>query len=219
MAARLVVLISGSGTNLQAILDAIAAGDLDAKVALVVSNRKAAYGLTRAEQANIPTLYFPLKPYTDSGRTREAYDRDLAEQVLCCKPDLIVLAGWMHVLSRAFLDCFPERVINLHPALPGMFPGTDAIGRSFEACQRGEVEYGGCMVHYVISEVDAGAVIAQRIVPVFPDDTLDSFETRLHNAEHQLIVEGVRRVLSALPSSPPLLPRKRGGGSKQDSLS
>jgi formyltetrahydrofolate-dependent phosphoribosylglycinamide formyltransferase len=195
MAARLVVFVSGTGTNLQAILDASAVGSLDAQIVLVVSNRKAAYGLVRAEQANIPTLYFPLKPYTDGGRTRETYDRDLAERVLPCQPDLIVLAGWMHVLSRAFLDCFPNRVINLHPALPGLFPGTDAIRRSFEAFQRGQVDCGGCMVHYVIPEVDAGAVVAQAIVPILVDDTLDSFEARLHDAEHELIVEGVRQAL------------------------
>lgn len=195
MAARLAVFISGSGTNLQAILDASTAGSLNAEVVLVVSNRKAAYGLVWAEQANVPTLYFPLKPYTDSGRTREAYDRDLAERVLPYQPDLIVLAGWMHVLSRAFLDCFPNRVINLHPALPGLFPGTEAIRRSFEAFRRGEVEHGGCMVHYVIPEVDAGAVIAQSIVPILPDDTLESFEARSHETEHRLIVEATRLAL------------------------
>jgi formyltetrahydrofolate-dependent phosphoribosylglycinamide formyltransferase len=195
MAARLVVFVSGTGTNLQAILDASAVGSLNAEVVLVVSNRKAAYGLVRAEQANIPTLYFPLKPYTDSGRTRETYDRDLAERVLPCQPDLIVLAGWMHVLSRAFLDCFPNGVINLHPALPGLFPGTDAIRRTFAAFRRGEVEHAGCMVHYVIPEVDAGAVIAQATVPILVDDTLDSFEARLHETEHRLIVEGVRLAL------------------------
>ena len=210
MAARLVVLVSGTGTNLQALMDAVDEGDLDAEIVLVVSNRRAAYGLVRAEQAKIPTLYFPLKQYSESGRSRESYDRDLAERVSGCQPDLVVLAGWMHVLSRAFLDCFPARVINLHPALPGLFPGADAIRRCFEAFQRGEIEHGGCMVHYVIPEVDAGAAIAQSIVPIFADDTSDSFAARLHDAEHRLIVEGARLALSALPSSPTLLPRREG---------
>lgn len=197
MPARLVVMISGGGTNLQAILDAIAGGELDAEVALVVSNRKAAYGLVRAEQAGIPTLYFPLKPYTDAGRARIDYDRDLAECVRATAPDWIVLAGWMHVLSPTFLDCFYNRVINLHPALPGQFPGTDAIQRTFEAYRRGEVGGGGCMVHYVIPEVDAGAVIGQAEVPLQPGDTLEAFEARLHDAEHDLLVRSLQTLVSA----------------------
>ena len=194
MSARLIVLISGNGTNLQAILDAIRAGELAAEVVLVVSNRKAAYGLVRAEEAGIPTLYFPFKPYSEIGR--EAYDRDLAEQISAYAPRLIVLAGWMYVLSGAFLDQFPQRVINLHPALPGQFPGIDAIERTFAAYQRGEVAGGGCMVHYVIPEVDAGAVIAQANVPIKPDDTLDSYQAQMHEAEHRLLVDGIRAALS-----------------------
>jgi formyltetrahydrofolate-dependent phosphoribosylglycinamide formyltransferase len=197
MTPRLVVLISGSGTNLQALIDAIAVKKLDAEIALVVSNRKAAYGLARAQAAGIPTLYFPLKPYLEAGRQRETYDRDLAEQLRPYAPALIVLAGWMHVLSPAFLEQFPNRVINLHPGLPGAFPGTEAIRRTFEAYQRGEVEHGGCMVHYVIPEVDAGEVIAQSVVLLNPTDTLEMFETHLRTAEHQLIVEAVQKVLSA----------------------
>ncbi|HLV36562.1 MAG TPA: phosphoribosylglycinamide formyltransferase [Spirillospora sp.] len=196
MTARLVVMISGSGTNLQAITDAIAAGTLDAEIVLVVSNRKAAYGLVRAEQAGIPTLYYPLKPYNDAGRSREQYDADLAAQIAPYDPDLIVLAGWMHILSPAFLDHFAGRVINLHPALPGAFAGTNAVERTFEAYQRGEVACGGCMVHYAIPEVDAGAVIVQEAVPIYPGDALADFETRLHETEHRLIVEAVRRCIT-----------------------
>jgi formyltetrahydrofolate-dependent phosphoribosylglycinamide formyltransferase len=191
MTARLAVLISGSGTNLQAIIDAIDAKQLDAQISLVVSNRKAAYGLVRAADAQIPTVYHPLKPYLEDGRGREAYDRDLAEQIRAYAPDLIVLAGWMHVLSPQFLGQFPNQIINLHPALPGTFPGTEAICRTFEAYQRGEVEHGGCMVHFVVPEVDAGQVIAQAVVPIEPDDTLETFETRMHAAEHELIVEAI----------------------------
>ena len=195
MTARLVILISGSGTNLQAILDAISAKELDAEAVLVVSNRKAAYGLVRADEAHIPTLYFPLKPYTDVGR--EVYDRDLAERIKAYTPDLIVLAGWMHVLSRAFLDCFPNQVINLHPALPEQFPGVDAIQRTFEAYQRGEVEVGGCMVHYVIPEIDAGAVIATSTIMIEADDTFETFAARLHQAEHVLLVDAIRMALNS----------------------
>ncbi len=130
---RLAVFISGYGSNLQAIIDAIQAGELNARIVVVVSNRRDAYGLVRAERAGIPTLYFPLKPYRDAERSREEYDADLARRVAEYAPDWIVLAGWMHVLSPAFLDHFPGRVLNLHPALPGQFPGTHAIQRAYEA--------------------------------------------------------------------------------------
>jgi formyltetrahydrofolate-dependent phosphoribosylglycinamide formyltransferase len=192
---RLVVFISGSGSNLQAILDATDAGNLDAEVVLVVSNRKSAYGLVRAKQAGIETLYAPMRPYTRKGLSREAYDADLAQKVLPYKPDLVVLVGWMHVLSRAFLDHFPQRVINLHPALPGMFPGTNAIERAFVAYHKGEITHSGCMVHYAIPEVDAGPVIVQSEVPILTWDTLDAFAERMHEHEHRIVVEAIRRVL------------------------
>jgi formyltetrahydrofolate-dependent phosphoribosylglycinamide formyltransferase len=195
MPPKLVVLISGSGTNLQAIIDAIAGKTLDATIALVVSNRKAAYGLTRAEQANIQTLYFPWKAYADRNLTREEYDSDLAEMIRPYCPTLVVLAGWMYVLSPAFLNVFADRVINLHPALPGACPGVNAIQRTFEAFQRGEVKHGGCMVHYVVPEIDAGPVIAQAVVPIEPGDRFEQFEARLHETEHRLIVEAVRTAL------------------------
>lgn len=192
---RLVVLISGSGSNLQALIDAIDSGHLDAYIAFVISNRKAAYGLERAAQAGIDTLYFPLKPYTDAGRSRNDYDADLAARIAVHQPTLIVLAGWMHILSPVFLNRFPDQIINLHPALPGMFPGTDAIRRAFEAYQRREIAFSGCMVHYAVPEVDAGDVIAQAIVPFEPGDTLVAFEARMHEAEHRLLVEAVQRIL------------------------
>ena len=167
----------------------------------IALRRHGGFGLTRrarAEQAGVPTVYFPLKPYLDADRDRRAYDADLAERVEAFKPDLIVLAGWMLVLSPAFLDRFPNRVINLHPALPDTFPGTEAIGRAFEAYQQGEIDHSGCMVHYAVPEVDAGPVIAQEVVPIYPDDTLEAFEARMHAAEHRIIVEAVRRAGAAL---------------------
>jgi formyltetrahydrofolate-dependent phosphoribosylglycinamide formyltransferase len=195
MTSRLVVLISGSGTNLQALLDATADGRLAAHVALVVSNRRDAYGLVRAERAGVETLYFPLKPYREQGLSREAYDAGLAQRVAAYEPDLVVLAGWMHLLSPAFLDCFPGRVINLHPALPGAFAGTHAIERAYIAFQEGALSYSGCMVHYVVPEMDAGPVVAQTVVPFEPGDSLADFEARMHRAEHALIVEATRRAL------------------------
>lgn len=189
---RLVVLISGGGTNLQAIMDAITAGKLNAEIALVVSNRKAAYGLQRAEKAGIETLYFPRKPYSDQGKARSVYDSDLAERISAYQPDLIVLAGWMHIFSKAFLDVFPNRVINLHPALPGTFPGTDAIRRAYDEAQgTDEIVLSGVMMHYVVPEVDAGDPIVQAEVPIMPDDSLEEFEARMHAAEHQVIVTAI----------------------------
>ena len=193
---RIVVMISGSGTNLQALIDAVADGRLYAQIVAVISNRKAAFGLKRAQRAGIETRYFPLKPYKDRGLSREQYDADLAETVAAFAPDLIVLAGWMHILSPAFLRHFPRRVINLHPALPGAFAGINAIERTYEAFRQGEVAHGGVMVHHAVPEVDAGPVIAQEIVPIRPDDSLADFEARLHATEHRLIVEATRRALA-----------------------
>jgi formyltetrahydrofolate-dependent phosphoribosylglycinamide formyltransferase len=190
--ARLIVLISGNGSNLQALIDAIAAGTLNARIVLVVSNRKEAHGLQRAANAGIPTLYFPLRPYRDGHRTRQDYDADLAARLLTYQPDLIVMAGWMHIFSGHFLAHFPRRVINLHPALPGVFNGPNAIERAFEAFQNGEINHSGCIVHYAIPEVDEGEVIVQARVPFLPDDTLETFAARMHETEHQIIVQAVR---------------------------
>jgi formyltetrahydrofolate-dependent phosphoribosylglycinamide formyltransferase len=191
----LVVLISGSGTNLQAIIDAIASKSLNTKIVLVVSNRKAAFGLVRAEQHGISTKYFPLKPYTDAGKTREEYDADLATIIAGYDPTLVVLAGWMQVFTPIFLNHFPNKVINLHPALPGAFAGTHAIEQAFEAFQNREITESGCMIHYVIPEVDAGQVITTAVVPFRERDTLESYEERMHEAEHELIVKGIRLAL------------------------
>jgi formyltetrahydrofolate-dependent phosphoribosylglycinamide formyltransferase len=193
--ARIVVMISGSGTNLQALINAVQAGELAADIVGVVSNRKAAFGLQRAAQAQIETLYFPLKPYIEQGLSREAYDADLAARVADFEPDLIVLAGWMHVLSEDFLSHFPDQVINLHPALPGAFPGLNAVERTFEAYQKGEVAHGGVMIHYVVPEVDAGPVIAEAVVPITLEDSLETFTARLHGVEHKLIVTAVMSVV------------------------
>ena len=193
---RVVVLISGGGSNLQALINATQNGTLGAEIVLVVSNRKAAFGLERARSAGIPTLYFPLKPYRDAGQPREDYDTDLTERISHATPDLIVLAGWMHIDSGPLIDRFPGRIINLHPALPGEFPGAHAIEDAYNAWLEGRITRSGCMVHHVIRELDAGPVIAQREVGFQPNDTLESFSARLHAAEHALLVEATRTVLN-----------------------
>ena len=195
---RLAVFISGHGSNLQAIIDAIGTGVLEAQIEVVVSNRRAAYGLTRAEQAGISTLYFPLKPYRESGRSREEYEADLAERVAAYQPDLLVLVGWMHVLGPAFLDRFPGRVLNLHPALPGQYPGTHAIKHAYEAFQRNEIKQTGVMVHWVVPEVDAGPVVVKAEVAMYATDSLDDLEMRVHATEHRLIVEAIRQAQNSL---------------------
>ena len=196
MNARLVVFISGSGSNLQALIEAVNGRSLPAEIVLVVSNRAQAYGLARAQAVGIPTCVLSLKSFKEAGKNREEYDAALAELVQTYHPDLIVLAGWMHVLSPVFLAQFSGRVINLHPALPGQFVGTQAIERAFAAYQAGEISQSGCMVHVVIPEVDAGPVIDTAVVPLFPTDTLDEFAARMHAAEHRLLVAAVSQVLA-----------------------
>jgi phosphoribosylglycinamide formyltransferase-1 len=188
---NLVVLISGHGSNLQAILDACASGELNARVVAVIANTSAAFGLERARRSNIPALAKPKSIDQD----RRAYDAELADLAASFQPDWIVLAGWMRVLSSAFLDRFPQRVINLHPALPGTFPGTHAIERAYEAFQRGEIDRTGVMVHLVPDEgVDNGPVLAQAEVLIQPADTLESLEARIHQTEHHLLIATLRRL-------------------------
>lgn len=206
----LVVMLSGHGSNLQAILDACASGELPARVAAVVSNKSAAFGLERARRAGIPAIARPKLKAQD----RREYDAGLAELVAAYRPDWVVLAGWMRVLTSTFLDRFPNRVINLHPALPGAFPGTHAIERAFEAYRRGEVEHTGVMVHLVPDEgVDSGPVLAQEAVPILPGDTLETLEARVHAVEHRLLVDTLK-VRCAVPC--PSDRARSPGGAKPD---
>jgi phosphoribosylglycinamide formyltransferase-1 len=186
---NLVVLISGHGSNLQAILDACAAGEINAQVVAVISNKSDAYGLERARHTNVPAIAKPKRKDQD----RRVYDAELAGLVASYQPDWIVLAGWMRVLSSAFLDRFQQHVINLHPALPGTFPGTHAIERAFEAYQHGEIDRTGVMVHLVPDEgVDIGPVLTQEVIPILADDTLETLEPRIHQTEHRLLIRTLK---------------------------
>jgi formyltetrahydrofolate-dependent phosphoribosylglycinamide formyltransferase len=188
---KLAVLISGNGSNLQAILDACNSAKLDAQVVLVVSDHADAYGLERARRANVPAA---VKSKSKT-QERRAYDAELADLVAAEQPDWVVLAGWMRVLTTAFLERFPNHVVNLHPALPGAFPGTHAIERAFAAYERREIDHTGVMVHLVPDEgVDCGPVLASEVVPILPEDTLATLETRIHAVEHRLLVQTLKNI-------------------------
>ncbi|KAI8147681.1 phosphoribosylglycinamide formyltransferase [Fennellomyces sp. T-0311] len=194
------VLISGSGSNLQALIDATQSGALQAKIAVVCSNRKAAYGLERAAKAGIPTRTFSLKKFKDENKTRVDFDIYMAKTIQEeYKPDLVVLAGFMHIVSPEFLSFFPNNnIMNLHPALPGQFDGAHAIERAYEAYKEGKIQHTGVMVHKVIADVDRGQVILQRDIPIKETDTLDDLEARIHSVEHEIIVEGAQNFLDEL---------------------
>jgi phosphoribosylglycinamide formyltransferase len=167
---------------------------------LVLSNRKAAYGLTRAETSDppIPTKYLALQPYLKGAPdlTRATYDAEVAQIVLAARPDIVVLAGWMHVFGDGFLDAIGALpVINLHPALPRAFDGTHAIERGYAAFQKGEVDTVGAMVHRVVKEVDRGEPVVVREVEIKKGEPLEAYEERLHRTEWEIIVEATRKVL------------------------
>jgi phosphoribosylglycinamide formyltransferase len=199
---RVTVLISGNGTNLQALIDAAdTSPSLAYTIVRVISNRKAAYGLQRASAANIPSHYHNLVTYkkrfpqTDdrTHTAREEYDADLAKLVLADSPDLVVCAGWMHILTPRFLDPVADAhvaVINLHPALPGAFNGANAIERAWEAGRRKEIDETGLMIHYVISEVDQGEPILVERIPLVDGQSFEDLEERIHQTEWKAIVQG-----------------------------
>jgi phosphoribosylglycinamide formyltransferase 1 len=190
---RLVVFASGNGTNLQAVLDACAEGPLSglAAVVAVVSDRSDAYALQRAAAAGVPSVHVGRH----AEEARADYDARLADIVSGLQPDLVVLAGWMRILTTSFLGWFPERVVNLHPARPGELAGTRAIERAWQEALAGERNSTGVMVHRVPDEgVDVGPVLAVEDVAIRPDDTLESLAARIHDVEHRLLVDTIRRL-------------------------
>ncbi|KAF1937035.1 phosphoribosylglycinamide formyltransferase [Clathrospora elynae] len=210
---NLTVLISGNGSNLQALIDACASGALPStRITHVISNRKAAYGLQRAAHASIPTTYHNLVPYKkrypeDTEKARSEYDADLASIILDTKeggkqrPDLIICAGWMHIVTPSFLTPISRadiKIINLHPALPGEFAGAGAIERAWKAGKEDGLKKTGVMIHEVIAEVDAGEAIVTAEVEIREGESLEELEGRIHGVEHGLIVEGTRRTLEGL---------------------
>mgnify|MGYP006427772597 CR=1 FL=1 len=181
---RIAVLISGGGTNLQAIIDAIHAGSIPATITRVISNRPDAGGLERAARAGIATEVVDHQTFS----SRAEYDRVLAERLDAVQPDLIVLAGFMRILGDALVDRFSGRLINIHPSLLPAYRGLRTHERVLAA---GEHRH-GCSVHYVIPELDAGPVIAQAAIGIQPDDTADTLARRVQAMEHRLYPEVVR---------------------------
>lgn len=178
------VLISGSGTNLQSIIDAIEAGTVPGRISCVISNRADAYGLERARAHNIPAIVISHRDHP----TREDYDRTLVETLQQHGVELVVLAGFMRIITPAFLEAFPHRVLNIHPALLPSFPGIHAQKQALEY----GVRFSGCTVHFVDSGTDTGPIVLQAVVPVLPHDTEDSLSARIRVEEHRLYPEAVR---------------------------
>ena len=193
---RLVVLVSGSGSNLQAIIDACASERLRAEVVAVVSNRPDVFALQRADAAGVPAVHVGVHP----GEERSDYDARLADVVAGFDPDLVVLAGWMRLLTMSFLGWFPGRVVNLHPALPGDLPGTGAIERAWQEAVDGTRTRTGVMVHLVPDEgVDDGPVLGTATVPIDVEAGFDAFAALLHDTEHRLLVDTLTELCTAAP--------------------
>lgn len=180
---KVVVLASGSGSNLQVLIDKLHLRVAGVRIVGVMSNVPGALALERAERADIPTAVFPLEDYSD----REARDLAMADAVATAEADLVVLAGYMQLITPAFLDRFPHRVINLHPALLPCFPGTDGIG---DALRYG-VKVSGVTVHFVDAGTDTGAIVRQEALPVHDDDTEATLASRIHALEHQVLPRAV----------------------------
>jgi phosphoribosylglycinamide formyltransferase-1 len=175
---NVVVLISGSGSNLQALIDSIAKGDSPARIRAVISNRADAYGLERAKQAGIDTLVLDHKQFDG----REAFDAALVEAIDGFDPQLVVLAGFMRILSGGFVRHYEGRLLNIHPSLLPKYKGLHTHQRALEA---GDREH-GCSVHFVTEELDGGPLVVQAVVPVQADDTPESLAQRVHAEEHRI---------------------------------
>lgn len=175
---RLAIVISGSGTNLQAIIDARDAGALPVDIALVISNRPAAGGLQRATAAGIATAVVDHRGFA----SRDAFDDALAQQIDACQPDTVVLAGFMRILTAPFVRRYAGRLLNIHPSLLPRYPGLDTHRRALDA---GDSEH-GCSIHFVTDELDGGPLIARARVPVLANDTPASLSERVQHAEHWL---------------------------------
>jgi phosphoribosylglycinamide formyltransferase-1 len=184
---RLGILLSGRGSNFEAIADSIAAGRLDAEIAVVIANRAEARGLGSAADRGLNPVCLPSR-----GLDREVYDRQLTAELKKNEVDLVCLAGFMRLLSAHFIREFPERILNIHPSLLPAFPGLDA---QYQALQHG-VKISGCTVHFVDEGLDAGPIILQAAVPVEDEDSVDSLSARILKEEHRIYSQAIGIVLA-----------------------
>ena len=211
---RLGVLASGRGTNLQAIIDAIEAGTLDALIAVVVSNKKEAQALERARRHKLTGVFLDSKPFAHETNSREAYDRAILDVLKKHDVELIALAGYMRIVTPVLIGAYPNRIMNIHPSLLPAFPGLEVQEKAVDW----GVKIAGCTVHFVTEGVDEGPIIIQAAVPVLQGDTADTLSARILTQEHriypraiQLYAEGRlrvegRRVLVAGASESPAGP-------------
>jgi len=188
---KIVVLLSGNGSNLQKIIEQIDSGEIKAEISAVISNRADAYGLQRATKANIPTVVLEHTHFSD----RESFDKSLAQIIDSYEPDLIVLAGFMRILSDAFVEQFGGKLINIHPSLLPKYKGLHTHKRALE---NGDTEH-GASVHFVIPELDAGTIILQGVVPVKPDDTEESLADRVHQMEYIIYPQAINWLVENKP--------------------
>ena len=184
---RLGILISGRGSNFEAIANSIDAGKLDAEIAIVISNNPNAEGLRRAQQRGLTAVCVRSR-----AMEREAYDRLVVERLRAERVDLVCLAGFMRLLSAYFVGEFPQRILNIHPSLLPAFPGLEA---QLQALEHG-VKYSGCTVHFVDEKLDAGPIISQATVPVLDSDDEGALAARILKEEHRIYTEAIRLVLS-----------------------
>ena len=175
---RTVVLISGNGSNLQAFIDGVDNGSLPIDIALVISNKASAYGLQRAQQANIPTAVIDHQAFEQ----RAQFDKALMQAIDVVNADLIILAGFMRILTADFVEHYANRLINIHPSLLPKYPGNNTHQRALDANDKRH----GASVHFVVPEVDAGPVIIQGHMPILDGDNKDSLQQRIHKIEHQI---------------------------------
>ena len=180
------ILLSGQGSNFEAIARNVLAGAIPARIALVISNRQDAAGLAKARQLGFETRFIP-----SAGKDRETYDRELVAALNEAQVDVVCLAGFMRVLGPYFVRAYPRRVLNIHPALLPAFPGLDA---QKQALDHG-VKFTGCTVHLVDEGVDTGPIVCQAVVPVLDDDTVESLSARILKEEHRIYSEAIRLVV------------------------
>ncbi len=185
---RLGVLVSGSGTNLQAILDACEAGDLPAEVVCVVSDREDAYALVRAGCAGLPAMFIDRKAYRDE----DEFNHEILDVLQGCGVDYVVMAGYMRLLGKEVLDAFPMHVLNIHPTLLPSFPGAHGIRDAFEY----GVKVTGVTVHFANEVFDRGPILAQEEVHVDDDDTVETLEAKIHKVEHRLYPAALKAIAS-----------------------